>query len=81
MSSGVLGRTETPFEADPVVPDDTVDLASAWVNITGSASDDFHKYTLDWSADRLKWLIDDREVRTVYRNETTDQRYFRVSCR
>lgn len=37
----------------------------------GNTASDFHKYTLDWQEDHVRWLIDDEEVRRVERSNTT----------
>lgn len=38
----------------------------------GDTADQFHKYTIDWQEDYMRWLIDDEEVRRVTR-ESTEQ--------
>lgn len=35
--------------------------------------DEFHTYTLDWNANRLKWYIDDVEMFTYYKESNADQ--------
>jgi hypothetical protein len=32
--------------------------------------DDFHTYTIDWSPDRIQWLVDDQLIRVREKSET-----------
>lgn len=41
------------------------DISSELVFLWGSAASDFHKYTIDWQPDYVRWLIDDAEVRRL----------------
>lgn len=41
------------------------------LNATFDVSD-WHAYTVDWSPNRLRWLIDGQVVRTLYRKNTLD---------
>lgn len=36
----------------------------------GDTADEFHKYTIDWQQEYIRWLIDDEEVRRVDKDDT-----------
>ncbi|OBZ88982.1 putative glycosidase crf1 [Choanephora cucurbitarum] len=36
----------------------------------GNAYDDFHRYTIEWTKDKIVWSIDNKVVRTTYKNKT-----------
>lgn len=81
-SSGLLDDSEhipggipSPFNiSGPSV--EVVPLPSS-----GNTAAEFHKYTLDWQEDYVRWLIDDEEVRRLERGDfdndtnTSDEEY------
>lgn len=52
-----------------VVPNKTLDALSNTAPKPFKVSD-WHTYTIDWNADRLKWLVDGTVVRTLNRTKT-----------
>ncbi|KAJ3363727.1 hypothetical protein GGF31_000884 [Allomyces arbusculus] len=45
-----------------------------WNMSSGSTTDDYHVYTIDWNADRIQWLVDGNVIRTVTPKEV-DNKY------
>ncbi|PWZ02694.1 concanavalin A-like lectin/glucanase [Testicularia cyperi] len=52
-----------------IVPSSKLDAISAGFKVS-----DWHTYTVDWNASRLKWLIDGVVVRTLYRKNTLNKK-------
>lgn len=70
-TQGILDRMEA-------VPSPNADSSS---NLTydserfempGDASAEFHKYTIDWQEESIRWLIDDEEIRVLNRSALMD---------
>lgn len=38
----------------------------------GAVDQTFHKYTIDWTPDKIDWLVDDKVVRSRLKADTCD---------
>ncbi|KAJ1839323.1 putative glycosidase CRH2, partial [Coemansia sp. RSA 486] len=45
---------------------------SKYFNVGADTSADYHDYTIDWSPDAIKWIVDGKTLRTVNRDDTYD---------
>jgi len=40
------------------------------VPVPGNTADDFHRYTIDWQAEYMRWLVDGVEMRRGNKTDT-----------
>lgn len=40
------------------------------VRVPGDTAGEFHKYTIDWQEEYMRWLVDDVEMRRVDKTDT-----------
>jgi len=40
------------------------------VPVPGDTADDFHRYTIDWQEEYMRWLVDGVEMRRVNKTDT-----------
>ncbi|KAI9501889.1 concanavalin A-like lectin/glucanase domain-containing protein, partial [Coemansia spiralis] len=67
-----VGKEPTQVETNFFYHDELVYTNSVYYPVGGDSSADYHDYTIVWDPDYVTWMIDNKAIRTLKREDTYD---------